>query len=110
MLAEVYGAGPPSARYLRQQFALGRERTIEQDPAFAMRILVDIAIKALSPAINDPTTAVQVLDHVEALLGDLARTEAARALRDRLSHRRHEAGGTWPHLGGLPPAGRHRDP
>ena len=75
MLAEVYGAGPPSACSLRQQFALGRERTIEQDPAFAMRILVDIAIKALSPAINDPTTAVQVLDHVEAFLGAVARTE-----------------------------------
>jgi uncharacterized membrane protein len=32
-------------------FALGRERTIEQDPAFALRILVDIAIRALSPAV-----------------------------------------------------------
>ncbi|MCX4853606.1 DUF2254 domain-containing protein [Streptomyces canus] len=41
--------------------ALGAERTIEQDPVFALRILVDIAIRALSPAFNDPTTAVQVL-------------------------------------------------
>ena len=46
---------------------LGVERTIEQDPAFAVRIMVDIAIRALSPAVNDPTTAVQVLNH----LGDL---------------------------------------
>ncbi|OKI12886.1 hypothetical protein A6A07_17455 [Streptomyces sp. CB03911] len=48
--------------------ALGPERTIEQDPAFALRILVDIAIRALSPAVNDPTTAVQVLNHIEAFL------------------------------------------
>ena len=43
---------------------LGVERTIEQDPAFAIRVMVDIAIRALSPAVNDPTTAVQVLDHL----------------------------------------------
>ena len=48
--------------------ALGVERTIEQDPAFAVRIMVDIAIRALSPAVNDPTTAVQVIDHLEDLL------------------------------------------
>ena len=52
---------------LRRMIALGVERTIEQDPAFAVRIMVDVAIKALSPAVNDPTTAVQVLNH----LGDL---------------------------------------
>ena len=48
--------------------ALGEERTIEQDTAFALRILVDIAIRALSPAVNDPTTAVQVLGALEDLL------------------------------------------
>jgi uncharacterized membrane protein len=50
-----------SRRSTWRMFALGRERTIEQDPAFALRVLVDIAIRALSPAVNDPTTAVQVL-------------------------------------------------
>ena len=40
----------------------------EQDPKYAIRLLVDIAIKALSPAINDPTTAVQALDQIEDLL------------------------------------------
>jgi uncharacterized membrane protein len=49
--------------------ALGVERTIEQDPTFAIRVMVDVAIRALSPAVNDPTTAVQVLDH----LGDTLR-------------------------------------
>jgi uncharacterized membrane protein len=46
----------------------GAERTFEQDPAFAFRLLADIALRALSPAINDPTTAVQVLDSEEGLL------------------------------------------
>jgi uncharacterized membrane protein len=47
---------------------LDRERTFEQDPKYPIRILVDIAIKALSPAINDPTTAVQTIDQIEDLL------------------------------------------
>ncbi len=51
----------------------GDERTFEQDPKFALRLLVDIAIKALSSAINDPTTAVQALDQIEDLLIRLGR-------------------------------------
>ena len=47
---------------------LGSERTLEQDPLFAFRILVDIAIKALSAAINDPTTAVLAIDQLHRLL------------------------------------------
>jgi uncharacterized membrane protein len=48
------------------------ERTIEGDPAWGFRVLVDIAIKALSPAINDPTTATQVIDELERLLAILS--------------------------------------
>ena len=48
--------------------ALGTERTLEQDPTFALRILVDIAIKALSAAINDPTTAVMAIDQLHRML------------------------------------------
>jgi len=55
-------------RQLQAAVALGSERTIEQDPTFAFRILVDIAIKALSPAINDPTTAVLAIDQLHVLL------------------------------------------
>jgi uncharacterized membrane protein len=55
-------------RVLRQALLFGGERTLEQDPLFAFRILVDIAIKALSPAINDPTTAVLALDQIHRLL------------------------------------------
>ena len=55
-------------RKLREGIEFGEERTFEQDPKYAIRLLVDIAIKALSPAINDPTTAVQALDQIEDLL------------------------------------------
>src|SRR4029077_7268164 len=51
-----------------QFVAISDERTLEQDPAFAFRIIVDIASKALSPAINDPTTAVLALDQLHHLL------------------------------------------
>ena len=58
---------------LRAAIFMGPERTFEQDPKYAIRLLVDIAIKALSPAINDPTTAVQSLDYIEDLLRCLGR-------------------------------------
>ena len=55
-------------RMLRSQVAFGPERTIEQDSTFAFRVIVDVAIKALSPAINDPTTAVLGIDQLHRLL------------------------------------------
>ncbi|WP_327418694.1 DUF2254 family protein [Streptomyces sp. NBC_01233] len=68
-LVEAHRAArPPDPRRVTGLVALGTERTIEQDPAFALRILVDIAIRALSPAVNDPTTAVQVLNHIDTFL------------------------------------------
>ncbi len=53
---------------LRAAVAFGSERTIEQDPTFAFRIIVDIALRALSPAINDPTTAVLAIDQLQRML------------------------------------------
>jgi uncharacterized membrane protein len=53
---------------LRGSVAFGPERTIEQDSTFAFRVIVDIAIKALSKAINDPTTAVLAIDQLHRLL------------------------------------------
>jgi uncharacterized membrane protein len=53
---------------LCQSVAVGQERTLEQDPAFVFRILVDIASKGLSPGINDPTTAVLAIDQIHHLL------------------------------------------
>ena len=54
-------------------FETGQDRTFDQDPKYALRLLVDIAIKALSPAINDPTTAVQALDQIQDHLLRLGR-------------------------------------
>jgi uncharacterized membrane protein len=62
------GGTPASTEELCQSVAVGQERTFEQDPAFAFRIMVDIASKGLSPAINDPTTAVLALDQIHWLL------------------------------------------
>lgn len=78
------GARPLSERRLRRSVRVGAERTFEQDPKYAIRLLVDIAIKALSPAINDPTTAVMALDQVEDLLLRLGRRSlSAGRSRDR---------------------------
>ena len=64
---------------------LERQRTFEQDPKYPIRLLVDIAIKALSPAINDPTTAVQTIDQIEDLLRRLGgrQLDAGRVRDDK---------------------------
>jgi uncharacterized membrane protein len=68
-LLHVFGAQQRvDEEELRDALEMGAERTFEQDPKYAIRLLVDIAIKALSPAINDPTTAVQALDQIGDLL------------------------------------------
>ena len=54
---------------------VGRERTFEQDPKYPIRLLVDVAVKALSSAINDPTTAVQTIDQLEDLLRRLGASQ-----------------------------------
>ncbi|HEX6312259.1 MAG TPA: DUF2254 domain-containing protein [Acidimicrobiia bacterium] len=51
-----------------EAIVIGIERTMEQDPAFGFRQIVDIAVRGLSPAVNDPTTAVQCLDHLHDFL------------------------------------------
>jgi len=73
-LFRVYGGTRPvSADALGGCVAVGAERTLDQDPRFALRILVDIANRALSPAVNDPTTAVLALDQITGLLLCLGR-------------------------------------
>lgn len=78
-LLEIWGPSPPpdALRDLEGMVALGKERTIEQDPAFAVRVMVDVANRALSAAINDPTTAVQVLDYIEDMLLVIGRSDFA---------------------------------
>jgi uncharacterized membrane protein len=71
------GARSIDGEKLRASVAFGSERTIDQDPTFAFRIVVDIALRALSPAINDPTTAVLAIDQLHRML----RTVGKRHLR-----------------------------
>ena len=73
-ILQVHGSkGHLSKEALLQSVYFSRERTFEQDPKYPIRLLVDIAIKALSAAINDPTTAVQTIDQIEDLLRRLGR-------------------------------------
>jgi uncharacterized membrane protein len=67
-LFRVFGGAALPESALCESIALGQERTLEQDATFAFRIMVDVALKALSPAINDPTTAVLSLDQIQHLL------------------------------------------
>jgi uncharacterized membrane protein len=69
-----------TARRLRAAFELATARTVEQDAAFGVRQIVDIALKALSPGINDTTTGVMCVEHLAVLLESLA----ARPIPSRL--------------------------
>jgi uncharacterized membrane protein len=71
------GACSLDAHRLSSWVAFGSERAMDQDPTFAFRIVVDVALKALSPAINDPTTAVLAMDQLYRML----RTVGKRHLR-----------------------------
>ena len=73
-LASVAGDPPDeeSIRELNAAFAVGRDRTVQQDAAYNIRQIVDVALKALSPGINDSTTAVNCIDHLGAILARLA--------------------------------------
>ncbi|MFM7536043.1 MAG: DUF2254 domain-containing protein [Acidimicrobiales bacterium] len=69
-IAHVSGPSPDGDAIARW-FLLGTERTLVQDPGFVLRQLVDVASRALSPAVNDPTTAVQAIDRITDLLGSV---------------------------------------
>lgn len=90
----VHGGTTPSRHDVMRCLEVGRERTMIQDVGFGFRQLVDIASRSLSPAINDPTTASQVIDRLVDLLGRLAvcpdptgiyvdETDTVRLLRPR---------------------------
>lgn len=84
-----HGAKDLLDRNLRNAVAFGSERTMEQDPLFAFRILVDIGLKALSPAINDPTTAVLAIDQIQRLLRVAGRRQLhGGPITDGLGHKR----------------------
>ena len=80
-LASVWPATPqlpaPAAEALagplHAAVRIGFERTLEQDPGLGLRQLIDPACKALSPAVNDPYTAIQAIEHLSVLYAALAR-------------------------------------
>ncbi|MFJ8435515.1 DUF2254 domain-containing protein [Kitasatospora sp. NPDC094019] len=88
-IVRVAGEGPPRSRRIAQALNVGVDRTMHQDLSFGFRQLVDIAIRALSPAVNDPTTAVQAVDRIHQLLamllhesfGDLCHRDRQGAVR-----------------------------
>jgi len=80
-LVAVAGGGPPDdglADAVADLYTVGRQRTMVQDAGFGVRQIVDIALKALSPGINDTTTAVTCVQYLSAVLARLA----ARRLAD----------------------------
>lgn len=76
----VHGDRAPPDKDLLACIDLGRARTLYQDPTFGIRQLVDVATQALSPAINQPTTAVLVIDRLHDLLLRIARLPAPTGL------------------------------
>jgi len=89
LLALVHGALAPldedTAARIRTAFTLGRRRTPTQDVRYGARQLTEIAVRALSPGINDPATAMGCLDWLGNALAEMARRTPAAA-------ERHEGG------------------
>ncbi len=75
LLASVALENPPEADMLaalQAAYTISRHRTLQQDAAFGIRQIVDMALRALSPGINDTTTAVMCVDYLTAILARLA--------------------------------------
>lgn len=70
-----------SVEKLSAAYVIGRHRTVEQDASFGIRQIVDVALKALSPGINDTTTAVMCVDYLEAILVRLVERRIAAPRR-----------------------------
>ncbi len=71
-LASVAGPDAETAAELNAVYVIGSQRTVQQDAGFGIRQIVDIAMKALSPGVNDTTTAVMCVDYLGAILARLA--------------------------------------
>ncbi|TQM61963.1 DUF2254 domain-containing protein [Humibacillus xanthopallidus] len=66
------GQDTPTERELSRCLLVHPERSLKYDPLYALRLLIDVALRALSPSVNDPTTAVRALDEVEGVLLEAA--------------------------------------
>lgn len=65
---------------LHEAFEIGATRTLQQDVEFGILLIVDIALKAISPAVNDPSTAISCVDHLSRVLIRFASREPARSV------------------------------
>jgi uncharacterized membrane protein len=70
-LLAIHGTFAGQTDKLIEAVQIGGERTMSEDPIFGFRQIVDIALRALSPGVNDPTTAIQAIDQVHNLLRQL---------------------------------------
>ena len=68
VVLQVWNAQLPDPDSLLECLDVGIDRSFAQDPLLGFRLLNDIALRAMSTAINDPATAVQALDSIESLL------------------------------------------
>ncbi len=68
-------------RELHRAYVIGNQRTVEQAAGFGLRQIVDIALKALSPGVNDTSTAITCIDHLGDLLAYLGRRDLGGQLR-----------------------------
>src|SRR3954451_1737292 len=82
----VHGDSRPDDAKILACLDLGRSRTLYQDPTFGIRQLVDVATQALSPAINQPSTAVQVIDRLYDLLLRIGRVPTPTGLHLGTDH------------------------
>ena len=81
-IAHLVGGGEALEQAVRDHIHMGELRTAEQDPRFSLIMLSEIGSKALSPGINDPGTAIDVIGRIGRVLG---------SYRDEVGHGRHEA-------------------
>jgi uncharacterized membrane protein len=79
---DVYGDNDIDGQSALSAVAFGKERTLHEDVAYGIRMLVDVAVRALSPATGDPTTAVQAIDRIH----DCMRLLASRPIPSGLHH------------------------
>jgi uncharacterized membrane protein len=76
-----YVVGEEDAERLNKAYSIGNQRTLDQDAGFGLRQLVDIGLKALSPGINDTSTAVMCIDRLGSLLALLAGRDLGSPVR-----------------------------
>jgi uncharacterized membrane protein len=79
VLPDAPAAAPLDPARVRQAFVIGRHRQFDDDPDFGLAVLAEIACRALSPGVNDPGTAIGILDALYRLLATWAAAPAPAA-------------------------------